>query len=1434
MSDDSLDSPLDLLAEEFAQRYRRGERPSLTEFVEQHPEFGTEIRELFPALVMMEKARSGDGLDRPTGPHAADFGSEPHGGRIGDFRVIREVGRGGMGIVYEAMQESLGRHVALKILPVSVEKNPRHLLRFQREARAAAKLHHPNIVPVFGVGESDGRHFYAMQFIHGLGLDEVAEAVRRIRQNRARSMSDDPGPKDASVEVLAEALLSGNFRATATPDTASGECEPLRERPLAASSSVDVSDSEIRLPGQSSTMSSADNRRAYWDSVARIGIQVSEALQYASDEGVLHRDIKPANLLLDLKGTVWVADFGLAKSDESDALTNPGDILGTLRYMAPERFQGQSDLRSDIYSLGTTLYEMLTLRPTFEHSDRNELIRKISQADPPRPRSIDRTIPLDLETIVLKAISKARTDRYQTAVELASDLRQFLEDKPILARPIGPLERAWRWCRRNPRVALLLGSVALLLVIVAAGSFTAAVWLKHERDLARASEQRAATAEKGRRQELYRAYLNEARATYITGRQGQRVNGVHAIKNILAAFPPNELSDGQQAELRDEAISYLALADLRQVSRLPRIAGERFQADINDTLEVYAHRGKGVVGTVLTHVDGSRGDIELQSGERDPRAVSTELFFSDSGRWLAEIDVIPTPEGDRRLRVWDWQSARIAVEMPVLFAGTRIAFHPDDRHIMAFGRDATLQLFSLTTGIETSRSPARFRNTSGAFSPDGKLFAIASPDLMAEIIDPTTWQTVAAIPEAGPTFCVAWNPVEQYLVFGADDGRLYVWDYVLRRGYFISGGHAGRVLGLKFSPDGRLLASSGNDNMIHLRYMDGDRMLLRIRGEALRFSRDGKRLAAHIDNDLVVYERVDSSAYTSIRMPVDAADFSPDGNWLAMAHSRGVWLYSAQLLTLKGELALDHCGPVAFHPDGKSLLTFGIFSHLWNWSLSPPQAGEQAWQLGPPQPVLPRLLKRELFGTEAQRTGRHAAWSRDGRVLAIADYRYDQVFVTDSKAEAPPRKVAELLSVARVAVSPDGRWIAGASHHYKRACVWRTDDGQTMLDIPDQGQVAFSPDGKWFASSSLSQVQLYRVEKDTPDVIERNRLEGPMQQKLPSPFTLERVFQTDQPPNAHSLPVAFQPNGSLLAAAISARHVRLFDCESGKVVANLTHLEPTHLTWLSFSPDGTRLAVTRAGFDVVVWDLHQLRVDLAEAGIACEELPRRLVDSFDPAPDLNINPGELVSQADHGAKTWRLLALYEAREGRWPDAIDDANRSLILLPAEPRQERAELLTLRGQYNLRNQNARAAREDWQHAIAVAPYEPTAIRSLARLLVFGPPEQRDAERSRALIAGLVAALGPAPEDLLLLGVARVRLDQFQPGLEDLQKVLSVKATQPLALYFIALAQHGLGQAEPAAESLVQAKTAHDEILESLSAEDRDELVRVRAEVEGRLRE
>jgi serine/threonine-protein kinase len=494
--------PFGLIADEFVEAFRQGKHPSVEEFARRYPEHADEIRDMLPALVMMERAKSDD----TSGDHGqAKAAATAPLRQLGDYQILREVGRGGMGVVYEAQQLSLGRHVAIKVLPSHALLDPRQLHRFQREARSAARLHHTNIVPVFGVGEQDGLHYYVMQFIKGLGLDVVLDELRRLRQQRGRPTStrdDAPndgegGPghptnttRDVSAVDVARSLLSGALRQpepaktlATTPGGAAARADRCGATPVRAADTSAV----IYLPGQTEVSTLAESSRQYWQSVARVGMQVADALAHAASQGVLHRDIKPSNLLLDDTGNVWVTDFGLAKADtDGDNLTHTGDIVGTLRYIAPERFNGQGDLRSDVYSLGLTLYELLTLRPAFHEADRNKLVKQVMHDEPVRPRKLNPAVPRDLETVVLKAIARDPAHRYQTPAAMADDLKRFVEDRPVRARRISEAEKFWRWCRRNRALSGALAMVVLLFCV----AFVGIAYNYHKAEAAREEEAR--------------------------------------------------------------------------------------------------------------------------------------------------------------------------------------------------------------------------------------------------------------------------------------------------------------------------------------------------------------------------------------------------------------------------------------------------------------------------------------------------------------------------------------------------------------------------------------------------------------------------------------------------------------------------------------------------------------------------------------------------------------------------------------------------------------------------------------------------------------------------------------------------------------------------------------------------------------------------------
>ncbi len=491
----SAADPFGQIADEFVEAFRQGRRPSVEEFARRYPAHAEEIREMLPALVLMEHAKFADdpaGEQRPAEIAAV----APPWRQLGDYRILREVGRGGMGVVYEAQQLSLGRRVALKVLPRQMLLDAQAKRRFEREARSAAKLHHTNIVPVFGVGEHDGLPYYAMQFIQGLGLDRVLDELKHVPSPETLAAAPGRGeledsPKNGAAHQIARSLMTNDFRRTedvelpgdeTTPAFSYTDCTeagPSEVHPPASTISPGVSSSSVVLPGKSRDGSrSRHKKHTYWRSVAHIGVQVAGALEYAHKQGIQHRDIKPSNLLLDTQATVWVTDFGLAKADDQPNLTHTGDVLGTLRYMPPEAFEGRADPRGDLYSLGLTLYELLAFQPAFPEDDRNRLIKDVLQQEPQSLGKLNPDVPRDLETIVSKAIEKEPERRYQSATELLEDLVRFLEDEPIKARRTSVSERLSRWVRRNKSIAASLAVVALLLSLLAAGSALAAAFFK--------------------------------------------------------------------------------------------------------------------------------------------------------------------------------------------------------------------------------------------------------------------------------------------------------------------------------------------------------------------------------------------------------------------------------------------------------------------------------------------------------------------------------------------------------------------------------------------------------------------------------------------------------------------------------------------------------------------------------------------------------------------------------------------------------------------------------------------------------------------------------------------------------------------------------------------------------------------------------------------
>jgi serine/threonine protein kinase/Tfp pilus assembly protein PilF len=553
----SIDAVLAEIVEEVTNKLRAGEPVDIETYAGAHPELAERLRRLLPALAVLadlgRSAAAGEAV--VVSPDAAPTAELTE---LGDFRIVGEIGRGGMGVVYEAVQVSLGRRVALKVLPFAAALDPRQLQRFKTEAQAAALLHHTNIVPVHAVGCERGVHYYAMQRIDGQNL---AAVIRELRRQAGHAADGEPSPPPAPARLSAETLALAGL--------------------------------------------STDRSRwspAYFRAVAQLGVQAAEALEHAHDEGVVHRDIKPANLLLDAKEKLWITDFGLAHCRAGAELTMTGDVVGTLRYMSPEQALGKRllvDHRTDIYSLGVTLYEFLTLEPAFPGSDREEVLRQIASEEPRPPRRINQAIPPELETIIQKAIEKNPADRYATAQELADDLERFLKHEPIRARRPTVVHRLVKWSRRH--ADWVAGAVVVLLFGVV-GTGVSAWLIVGQRDVAREAAKTAHEAEEKSRQEaaiatavngfLQHLLSQAAIWNQPSGRERNRDIAVRevldrAAKEIDGKFAGQELTEAAiRWTLGDAYHAMGALPEAeKHLKRCLALRQEKLSAEHHDTLQ---------------------------------------------------------------------------------------------------------------------------------------------------------------------------------------------------------------------------------------------------------------------------------------------------------------------------------------------------------------------------------------------------------------------------------------------------------------------------------------------------------------------------------------------------------------------------------------------------------------------------------------------------------------------------------------------------------------------------------------------------------------------------------------------------------------------------------------------------------------------------------
>jgi len=558
------------------------------------------------------------------------------GGVLGDYQLNREIGRGGMGIVYEATQISLRRSVALKVLPFAAVLDQQQVARFRNEAQAAASLHHPHIVPVFAVGCERGVHYYSMQLIDGRTMEEV---FRELRAGPSRSHYDQP---------VARFAYSVHFRTTEEMPIGSKSEYPLSNAQYNDQAVLPHKHQNTRpdIAPAASTLQTIRQRRYIEDTIQQI-ICIADALDFAHQQGVVHRDVKPSNLLIDSSGKIWIADFGLARVRGTANMTAEGNIIGTARYMSPEQIAGKQheiDHRTDIYALGITLYELLTLQPAFEASDREAIFHKVLSEDPASPRRINSAIEIDLETIVLKAIAKRKEDRYATAGEMAEDLRLFLAGKPTLARRPTLVERAIKWSARNPK--LVATTVALLMIAVVSLA-TANRLISHQSDL---KDQAAARA----RLHLDQAHSVVDRFGGLIAKRLESLPGGDALRaevlreaeryysDFLAYRNAAGTSPSEIAKVRYRlAVTYAALGESERAERTYEEAIASYRAIVDDmavhpeeqaNLAICFHNLGALQKELGRYVDAAK-NYRLASDLQSPLLANHLLFPRIVSEW---------------------------------------------------------------------------------------------------------------------------------------------------------------------------------------------------------------------------------------------------------------------------------------------------------------------------------------------------------------------------------------------------------------------------------------------------------------------------------------------------------------------------------------------------------------------------------------------------------------------------------------------------------------------------------------------------------------------------------------------------------------------------------------------------------------------------------
>jgi len=1058
-----VESQLGRIADEYADRLNRGERPDIETYVAQHPDLADTLRRILPTIEIM------CGFSEGSGPVTGD--AVPHA--LGDYRIVEEIGRGGMGVVYRAEQLSLRRDVALKVLPFASLLDPRQLQRFRNEAMAAAQLDHPHIVSVFGTGCERGVHYYAMQLIEG--------------------------------KTLADVIAS---RKQGTGETASGKA-----------------DDDTPVLAKLSTVNGTSDRE-WFRTVARMGVQVAEALDYAHSVGIVHRDIKPSNLLIDQSGNVSVTDFGLAQIETEAGLTMTGDLLGTLRYMSPEQSMGRPglvDLRTDVYSLGATLYELLTGCPAVEGRRRAELLESLNQDEPRSLRSRDRTIPPELETIVLKACARLASERYQSAAELADDLQRFLDHRPIRARRTALWTKVRKWSRRN-RSWVIAASVVMGALIT--GGTAAGVLLHQEQMRTQFERDRADTQEElaTTRAALYAAQLERAELDgirlhdYVSRVQlaadaWQRAEPRQAVSELAQCVPKNGETDFRGFEW-----FYLWQCCTREQPIWGQHNGAAYSISLSPDRKLVATSGQDGVriwdrtGNQQAHLTYHKEDVN-------------GTCFSPDGRFFV------TASDDDSVGIWStttWNLVQVLSHDSNVVAA---AFLPNNKALATaervhdtgnstYGRNV-VRLWDVSNFEVVEEISAPSFVDSFKVNRDGSRLAICT-EAGVQI-----WDTLQHLPSfdvvaAVPAISVAFAYEHPWLAIGLRDGRILIWDYQSKAQLSELTGHRSQIESLSYSPEHDHLVSASRDESICEWVVDENAQLLHAFAH-----RCGSHVwcATYLDEQTIVSVNAVGALrhWTShdLRRSGRLSVTPPDNSGLVVTK---IHFLAPTTLTVTGHGVLPRIDltltseplklgasfdsvsgrimRLALSPDRNTLAGFSNTNILYLWDA-------KTWAARHFRFDLDDGIAEVAFSQDNHTVG---LWSEPAQAWRCFDGSVRNQSMATALNDLPTRPPGPTFPADGPGVSPDGKWRAVAHHGLgsNGAAVIDNSDGDKLVLLSGvnpgitHNRFAFSPNGATLVEAGEQTVTLWNI---------------------PTGRKLLTLFASGH--NPHN--VAFSPDGRILA-----------------------------------------------------------------------------------------------------------------------------------------------------------------------------------------------------------------------------------------------------------------------------------------------------------------